>query len=84
MVADISAPKQGLILYLLICLGSFHECWRPTNVTTIPKGAPSPDWENFRPRSITPFCLRDMKSKFLTSSEVFVKNKVHSCCLVLL
>ena len=35
-------------------LGSFPECWRSANVTAIPKDAPSPDQENYRPITITP------------------------------
>ena len=52
--------KEGLFLKLsiifrkLISLGSFRECWWSANVTVIPKGAPSPDRENYRPISITP------------------------------
>ena len=53
-VADIIAPKLSIIFCRLISLGSFQECWRSDNVTTIPKGAPSPDTETYRSISITP------------------------------
>ena len=53
-VADIIAPKLSIIFRKLISLGSFPECWRSANVTSIPKGAPLPDRENYRPISITP------------------------------
>ena len=53
MVADIIAKKLSMIFRELIRLGSFPECWRSANVTAITKGAPSPDWENYRPISIT-------------------------------
>ena len=54
MVADIIALKLSIIFLGLICRGSFQECWRSTNATTIPKGIPSPDRENYGPISITP------------------------------
>ena len=53
MVADIIAPKLSIIFRGLIRRGSFPECWRSANVTAIPKGASSPDRENYRPISIT-------------------------------
>ena len=52
--ADIVAPKLSIIFHRLIRLGSFRECWRSTNVTAIPKVAPSLDRENCRRISITP------------------------------
>ena len=52
-VADIIAPKLSTISRRLIRLGSLPECWLSANVTAIPKGAPSPDRENYRPISIT-------------------------------
>ena len=42
-VADIIAPKLSIIFCWLIRLGSFLECWRSANITSINKGAPSPD-----------------------------------------
>ena len=54
MVADVIAPKQSIIFRKLIRLGSILECWRPANVTVIPKGALSTDRENYRPIPITP------------------------------
>ena len=53
--ANIIAPKLSIIFCRLIRLGSFPECWRSANVTAIPKGDPSPGWENNRHISITPF-----------------------------
>ena len=61
-VADIIAPKQNIIFRKLIRLGSVRDIWRSANVTAILKGAPSPDRENYRPISITSFCLRCMIS----------------------
>ena len=52
-VADIIAPKLSITFRKLIYLGSFSECWRSANVTAMPKGAPFPDKENYRPISIT-------------------------------
>ena len=52
--ADIIVPKLGLIFCGLIRWGLFPECWQSANVTAIPKGAPSPDTENYHPMSITP------------------------------
>ena len=49
-VADIIAPKLCIIFCRLICLGLLE----PANVTAIPKGAPSPDRDNYQPISITP------------------------------
>ena len=37
MIADIIAPKLSIIFRWLIRLGSFPECWRPANVTLIPR-----------------------------------------------
>ena len=65
VVADIIAPKLTIIFCTLIRLGSFQECWQSPNVTAIPKGAPSPDRENYRPISITPI-LSKMYEKFVS------------------
>ena len=53
MVADTISPKLSIIFPGVIRQQSFPECWRSENVTAIPKGAPSPDRENYRPISIT-------------------------------
>ena len=53
MVADIISPKISIIFRGPIRRGLFPVCWRYANVTAIPKGAPSPDRENYRPISIT-------------------------------
>ena len=53
MVTDIIALKLSFIFLRLIRRGSFPECWRSANVTAIPKGAPCPGRENYRPMSIT-------------------------------
>ena len=45
-VSDIMVPKLSIIFRRRIRLGTFPECWWSANVTTIPKGAPSPDREN--------------------------------------
>ena len=54
MVADIIAPKLSIIFHGVIRRGSFPKCWLSANVTVIPKGAQSPDKENYLPISITP------------------------------
>ena len=54
MAADIIAPKLNIIFCWLIRRGSFPECWRSANVTAIPRGALTPNRENYRPISITP------------------------------
>ena len=41
------------MLRLLVCVGSFTPCWRPANVTPIPKGQPSSSVANYRPISVT-------------------------------
>ena len=46
-VADIIVLKLSIMFHWLICLGSFPECWWSANVTAIPKGALSPDKENY-------------------------------------
>ena len=61
-VADIIAPKLSIIFLELSIWDRFPECFQSANVTAIPKGAPSPDTENYQPISITPFCLRCMRS----------------------
>ena len=71
-VVDIIAPKQSIIFPMLIRLGSFPKCWRSTNVTAIPKGAPSPDRENYRPISITPILSK--------VHEKLVPHKLSSFC----
>ena len=72
MVADIIAPKLSIIFRLLIRREWFPECWRSANITAIPKGAPSPDRENYRLISIAPI-LSKMYEKF-------VSHKVSSFC----
>ena len=52
--------------------GSFQECWRSTNVTAIPKGALSPDRENYHLISIT-----NILSKVY---EKLVSHKFSSLC----
>ena len=51
-VVDIIAPKLSIIFIRLIRLGSFPECWWSATVTAIPKGAPSPERDNYRLISI--------------------------------
>ena len=50
----------------------FPECWRSANVTAIPKGAPSPDKENYLPISITPILYKVY--------EKLVSHKLSSFC----
>ena len=57
---------------MLIRLGSFPQCWRSANATAIPKGASSPDWENYRPISITPILSKVY--------EKLVSHKLPSFC----
>ena len=71
-VADIIAPKINIIFHRLIRLGSFPESWRSADVTAIPKGAPSPDSENYRPISIIPFLSKVY--------EKLVPHKLSSFC----
>ena len=71
-VPDGIVPKLCIIFRGLTRWGSFPECWQSTNVTTIPKGAPSPDIENYRPISIT-----SILSKVY---EKLVSNKLSSFC----
>ena len=71
-VEDIIASKLCIIFYMLIRLGSYPECWRSASVTAIPKGAPSPDDENYRPISITPILSKVY--------EKLVSHKLSSFC----
>ena len=72
MVTNIMAPKFSIIFRGLIRQASFPECWRSANITAIDKGAPSPNWENYRPISITP-----ISSKVY---EKLVSHKLSSFC----
>ena len=72
MVADIIASKLSIIFCGLIRWGVFSECWQTTNVTAIPKGAPSPDRENYSPISVTPILSK--------VNEKFVFHKLSSFC----
>ena len=85
MVADIIGPKLSIIFLRLIRRGSFLECWRSANVTAIPKGAPSPDRENYRPISITPI-LSKVYEKFDSHklSSFFRKIYLFACYSVCL
>ena len=48
-VEDMIVQKLSIMFSRLIHLGSFLECWLSANVTSIPKGAPSPDKETTDP-----------------------------------
>ena len=73
MVLDIIAPKLSKNFFCgLIRRGSFPVCWLSANVTAIPKGAPSTDFENYRPLSITPILSKVY--------EKLVSNKLSSFC----
>ena len=72
MVADIIAPKLSISFCGLIRIGSFPDCWRSVNATDIPKGAQSPDRENYRPLSITPILSKVYKK--------FISHKLSSLC----
>ena len=71
---------SSIIFRGLIRRGSFPECWRSANVTAIPKSAPSPDRENYRPISIIPI-LSKVHEK-LVSHKVFRSHKI--CLFVFL
>ena len=51
--ADVLAPRLTVVFRRLVRLGSFPACWRPANVTPIPKGPPSSSVAHYRPISIT-------------------------------
>ena len=72
MVADIIDPKLSIIFRGLIRRVLFPECWRYVIVIAIPKGAPSPDWENYRPISIAPILCK--------VHEKFISHKLSSFC----
>ena len=84
MVGDFIANKLSKMIHGLIRLGSFPESWQFTNVTAINKGVPSPDRENYLSISITPFCVRCMRSYFLRNSPVFSRNTFFYLLLSLL
>ena len=41
-------PRLSVVFRRLVRLGSFPACWRPGNVTPIPKGPPSSSVANYR------------------------------------
>ena len=45
--ADVMAPRPSVVFRRLVRLGSFPACWRPANVTPIPKGPPSSSVTNY-------------------------------------
>ena len=49
----VMATSLSVVFWWLVRLGSFPACWRPANVTPIPKGPPSSSVVNYRPISIT-------------------------------
>ena len=51
--AEVPAPRLSVVFRRLVRLGSFSPCWRPANVTPIPKGPPSSTVANYRQISIT-------------------------------
>ena len=51
--AEVLAPCLSVVFWRLVRLGSFPDCWRQANVTTIPKGPPSSSVANYLPISIT-------------------------------
>ena len=51
--AVVMAPRLSVVLWRLVRLGSFLDCWRKANVTPIPKGPPSSSVANYQPISIT-------------------------------
>ena len=51
--ADAMAPHLSVVFRRFVRLGSFPACWRQANITSIPKGPPSPSVANYRPISIT-------------------------------
>ena len=53
-VADIIAPNLCIIFRMLPKHINIDNEMRSANVTSISQGAPSPDFENYRPISITP------------------------------
>ena len=80
IVADIIAPKLSIIFHGLIHRTSFPVLWS-ANVTAIPKGAPSPDRENYRPVSITPMLSKLVSHKL---SSFCKKCCFFACCSVCL
>ena len=46
-------PSLGVVFRRHVRLGSFPPCWRQANVSSIPKGPPSPLFANYRQISIT-------------------------------
>ena len=46
--------RLSVVFRRLLRLGSFPACWRPANVTSIPKGPSSSSVANYRPIFITP------------------------------
>ena len=83
-VADITTPKLSIIFCKLIRLGSFPESFRSANATTIPKGALSPDRENYPPISKTPILSKVYKKLIPKSNPAFVRNMVYYLLLSLL
>ena len=81
MVADIIVPKLSILFRGLIRRRSFPECWQSANVTAIPKGAPSPDSENYSPISITPI-LSNVYEKLISHKLCSFFEKYIFCLLL--
>ena len=78
MVEDIITPT---IFRGLTRRRSFPKCWQSVNVTAIPKGAPSPDRENYRPISITPI-LSTVNEKLISHKLLVFAKNVFFCVLL--
>ena len=73
MVADGIDKKLSFIFRWQSRWGSFPDSWRSSNVTAIPKGAPSPDIDNYRPTSITLILPKVYEKLVLTRSPVHAR-----------
>ena len=82
MVPDIIGQKLSIIFRWLMGLGSFPECWRSANVTAIPKGAPSPDRENYHHISITPILSKVYDKSVSHKLSSFWDKYVFFCLLL--
>ena len=72
------APKLSAVFRRLLRSGSFPVCWRVANITSIPKGSPSPNVSNYRPISITPILSKVFEHLISTRLSRFLER---SCLL---
>ena len=72
--ADVLALGLSVVFRRLVRLGSCAACWRPSNVTHIPKGPKSSSVANYRPISITSVLSKVFKRLVSVRFRRFMKH----------